>query len=198
MADALDILDIDEAEAALNMTGATHEAELAQWVTAISRRIDDACGPVVVRSVTETHQGGSSWIIPYTQPVYEVTTLTEYSGVAPTVLAVEAFPTVTSADYALVNGIVYRRSSGCDAVFAGGRVIITFDAGRYADTASVDAKFKAAAGSILRRLWAREAGAWARGGDPFANADTTVGFFKAVDPMIDEFLGSERLAPAIG
>lgn len=191
MADTLDILTLTEAKTALNLTTATHDTELAQWVTAISRRIDDLCGPVVVRAVTETHQGGRHFVVPYQQPVSSMTTVTEYNATSPTVLAAEVFPgTITTNDYAVVDGIVYRRMSGYDSVFAG-RVIITYQAGRYATTAAADAKFKLAAASILRRLWAREAGAWARGGDPFANEDTGVGFFKVVDPMINEFLGSE-------
>lgn len=204
MADTLDILTLGEAKAAINLDSsvATHDTEIARFVTAVSRRIDELCGPVVVRTITgEQHPGGGRSIVPRKRPVSSVTTIKEYSGTTATTLAAEdlAAGTATANDYWLDPDldIIYRRSATRASVFADTRVILTYVAGRAADTATVDAKFKIAAGSILRRLWKREAGAWARGGNPFdADADTN-GFFRAVDPMIAELLGSERHVAAL-
>lgn len=199
MPNDIDILTPDEAVAAVNLNaGRVSPDSLDMWVTAVSQRIDALCGPVVVREVAdEVHDGYCGDIILRSQPVYAVTTVTEYTATTPTTLVAENFPTaVTDYDYYLdPSGILRRRSSGYDSVFAG-RVTVTYDAGRYATTAAVDARFKLAAASALRRLWAREAGAWSRA-DPFSDDGISPGFFTVIDPVVKEWLGDERLAPVI-
>ena len=203
MADTLDVLTLPEAKAALNLTGDTHDSEIALWVTAVSRRLDDACGPVVQRNVTEElHDGGAGSIWLHHPPVASVTSVSEFASTTETLLTAETNVTKPAAGYLvdLAAGRVVRRSGGGAAVFAAGssNVEVSYVAGRYATTAAVDAKFKAAAGAVLRRLWAREQGAWARGGDPFTEAGATgPGFFKALDPMIREFLADELRAPVV-
>lgn len=197
MADLLDLVDLDEAKRSINLDPSLvgQEDALGSMVTAVSRRVDELCGPVVYRTISnEQHSGGVCTIVPRYTPVSSITTLTEYSGTTPQVVVAEAFPTVTAYDYWIdpVTSFVHRRSSGYESTFAGTRVILTYVAGRYATTASVDAKFKEATAAILRRLWARDAAAWARGGDPFAAEGTGIGFFRAVDPMVNEYLGAER------
>jgi hypothetical protein len=190
--DTLAILSEAEARLAINLTTG-HQDEIVRMVTAVSRRIDDLCGPVVVRTVTdELLDANGPDLRPRYQPVYSVTAVTEYLSGTGTVVTAESIS--ASGGYLLRDGILTRRS-GFTSRNWNGRVKVTYVAGRYATTADVDAKFKVAAGAILRRLWTREAGAWARGGDPFDSA--SVGFFKAVEPMIDEFLGDERRMPSI-
>lgn len=192
--DLLDILTIDEARDAINVT-AGHTSEIEVMVTAVSRRIDDLCGPVVVRTVTdELHDGGTSGLFLHHYPVASITSVTEYSGGTPTTVTPET--TTVAGGYRLANGVLSRRSSWGMSRW-GSQVTVTYEAGRYADTAAVDAKFKMAAGAVLRRLWTREAGAWARGADPFIEAGAGHGFFKVVDPMVHEFLAAELLPPAI-
>lgn len=210
MADTLDLLTLAEAKTALNMSGSTHDTELAQWITAISRRIDKLCGSVVQRTVSsETLDGGTSSIRPVKAPISSVTTLTEYSGTTATVLTAETNASKPDDSYMLESyggdwdWVIRRRAGNTDGTFAVGRrnIDLAYVGGRYADTASVDAKFKLAAGAILRRLWQREQGAWARGADPFevgAGGMGTVGFFKAVDPMVTELLHEELRPVASG
>lgn len=211
MADTLDLLTLvegyrainDEVSATAATGGVDRDAELAQWITAVSRRIDDRCGPVVQRTVTdEAHDGGRHAIWLANAPIASITSLVEYDGTTATTLTAETNAAKPDDGY-LLDGFgrydrqVRRRSGNSDANFPAGRrnVVATYSAGRYASTAAVDEKFKLAAGSILRRLWHREGSAWARGGDPFAEAGAgSVGFFKAVDPMITEFLSDEVLA----
>lgn len=205
MADALDVLTLEEAKTALNLKldTYTHDAEVAMWVTAVSRRLDDICGPIVTRTVTEEiHSGGGSALWLYKTPVASITTLTEYSSTTGTVLTAETNTTKPDAGYLLdpEAGRVYRRAGGGASTFTAGdrNIVVTYVAGRFAGTASVDPKFKAAAGAVLRRLWSREQGAWARGADPFLETGAgTVGFFKAVDPMVREFLADEVLPPVV-
>lgn len=192
----LDLLTIDEAKAAVNLpdNAPQQEAQLALWTTAISQRIDDLCGPVVIRSVTETIDADGGLLFLSHYPVSAITTVTEYQSGTGTAITAEAL--ATAGGYRLRDGILERRSSWSSTSW-NGQVVVVYQAGRYANTATVDAKFKAAAGSILRRLWAREAGAWARGGAAFAGEDVGVGFFKAFDFVIQEFLGDEMRLPSI-
>lgn len=197
MASAIDLLTMDEAMAAINMVGSgtNHEDQIEVWITAVSQRVDDLCGPVVIRTITdELHDANGSLIFLDYSPVSSVTTVTEYVSGTGTVLTAEDID--TAGGYLLRDGILSRRS-GFYSTSWNGRIKVTYEAGRFADSPSVDAKFKLAAGTILRRLWAREAPAWARGGDPFVQEGAGVGFFGVVDFAVNEFLGGERRAPAI-
>lgn len=194
MADVLDLLTLTEGKRAINLpeSSTQHDAELAQFITAVSRRIDDLCGPVVARTVTEElHDGGSSLLFLRNFPVLSVTSVTEYASGTPTVLTAESVS--VSGGYALRDGVLARRS-GWSSMSWGSQVVVTYEAGRYENTAAVDAKFKLAAGSILRRLWAREASAWSRGGDPFAGEGAQA-FFDAWTAAKKELLEDELLLP---
>jgi hypothetical protein len=173
MADTLDVLTLDEAKRAVSLSESRvgNEDVLEMAVTAVSRVIDDLRGPVVIREVAgEVHVGGWRSIIPRVQPVAAITAITEYSGTTPQTLVVEDFPSTTPFDYRLdEDGIVHRHASGEPARFASNRVVVTYEAGRYPDTESVDAQFKKAASEVLFGNWQKFAAAWARGGDPFAD-----------------------------
>lgn len=208
MADTLDLLTLTEGYAAINDPASaaagtgSYDTVLARRITAISRRVDELCGPVVQRTISnEEHEGGYPTLRLLYYPVASITTLTEYVGTTGQVLSAENFPNSTTAnDYKLVDngrrGVVHRRSFGYGYQFAVDRVIATYTAGRYASTDTVDTKFKEAAAAILLRLWKREAGSWAAGGDPFEDT-SGIGFFRVVDPMVEEFLGDEMRAPVI-
>lgn len=210
MADTLDIITLVEGYRAINdETSAAagtgdHDTELAQWITAISRRIDKKCGAVVNRTLTsEQHPGGGRFIIPRHRPVSSISAISEYDGTSGQALAAEnlAGGTATGFDYFIDpdTSFVRRHCYGRPSVFAPTRVILTYVAGRAANTGAVDALFKTAAATILRRLWSREAGAWARGGNPMADeGDGGSRFFKAVDPIIAELLGGEMGYGSIG
>lgn len=201
-ADLLNILSLGEGQRALPLVNSTDEkdASLLQFITGLSRRIDELCGPVVARSLTELHDGGDSYIRPFKTPVYSVTTLTEYDNTTGTVLSVESNSSKPANAYLIdrnsaLSNLVYllRRSSNADSTFPSGRrnVELVYQAGRYANTAAVDAKFKMAAGAILRRLWDREAGAWARGANPLEAAEPGSRFFNAIQHVVNEQLAGE-------
>lgn len=201
MANAIDLLTLTEGMEAIAMTGsgANHEDQVAQAITGISARLDDICGPVVIRTITDElhYPNGSPLIFPNYQPVSSLTTVTEYQSGTGTVLTAEDFD--TSGDYLLTSeGFISRQSGFAQTRWYGNAVKVTYTAGRYASTATVGAKWKVAASAILRRWWAREAPAWARGGDPFAAEGAGgVGFFRVVVPVVEEFLADERRAPAV-
>lgn len=208
MAATNDLLTAAEAAEALNLPAGSviGDGERERMVTAVSTRIDELCGPVVQITVSnELHDGGCTRIFPRFVPISSVTTLVEYSGTASTTLTAETNSTKPAAGY-LIDGPrsgrdvwIRRRSGNADSWFADGRrnIDLTYVAGRAADTASVSALFKTACATILRRLHQREAGGWAIPvDDPYAYGG--VGFFKVVDPMVNELLSDELLPPAAG
>ena len=206
MADTLDILTLPEAKTAVNIDALNvdHDDEIAQHVTAISRIIDDECGPVVQRTITaELHDAGGARIYLRYAPVASVTTLREAAGSTITTLSSVAFGG-TGDGYSLKDGVLSRRVGGRVASWSyGDTVEVTYVAGRYASTAAVDAKFKSAASAILRRLWKREAGAWAQSPEWFeqlGGGDASPigsGFFRVAKPIIDEMLWREQSMPGV-
>lgn len=206
-ADTYDLISLVEAYQAINDptsaaagTG-SHDDEFEQWITGISQRVVALCGNVVNRTISdEAHDGGAGVIALRSTPVVSVSSITEYAGTVATSLTAETNASKPTASYHVVNNgkhlvEVVRRTGGADSAFAAGRgnVLVTYVSGRgAADTAAVPRKFKLAAASMFRRLWHREGAAWARGGDPFVNAGAgSVGFFRAVDPIINEMLADE-------
>ena len=166
MADTLDIVTLAEGRAAVNLhaSDTSQDTEVAAYITAVSRRIDALAGPVVVRTITaETHDGGTDRIELAYYPVSSITTLTEYVATTGTVLTAEVVGSATAATNYVVDtrqGIITRRSGGYDWTFPVGRdrVVVTYVAGRAANTTAVDPLFKTAANVMLAHNWRREAG----------------------------------------
>jgi hypothetical protein len=164
MADTLDVLTLDEAKAAVaNNAGTNNDTLLESYITGVSRFLDTICGPIVKREITAealTASGGSVFLP--TWPVDSVTTITEYTGTTSLVLTADALGSAPADAYTadLAAGILYRRKGGYDSQWASGRanIVVTYIAGRFADTATVDERFKRAAGITLANLWRREQG----------------------------------------
>ncbi len=164
MADALDYLTLAEAKAALNIdtSNTNFDTELAGWITAVSRQLDNYVGPVVTRTITsESHDGGCASLFLKYRPVSSVTAVSEFSYTTEQALTGESNASKTATNYLLdaAKGILRRRSGGADTRFPMGRgnVIVTYVAGRYT-SASVDEVFKTGARLTLSLLWRREQG----------------------------------------
>lgn len=210
MADTLDVISLTAAKVALNIDddNTDYDAELARQITAVSRVMDEIVGPVVVRTITtEEHLGNRGIIALRRRPVTSITTVREVLyGAAQTVSAV-AFGGSSDGYRALkwernpslLSGLLRRRRYGCHAPW-GDEVEVTYVAGRYANTAAVDARFVEAAAGVLRRLWKREAGTWAQSASVFADLDASPGspFFRAVEPVIRELIGDEVQTDLVG
>lgn len=162
----LDVLTLEEAKDAINAANTTeHDTELPAWIAGVSKRLDKLTGPVVRRGVVdEKHDGGLSVIFLDLFPVYSVTSVVEYAGTVPVTLTEEtnavkpadAYALDTfSADPALKSNCVTRRRSNADGVFAVGRrnVVVSYEAGRFGTTATVDERFKMAARITLMYWW---------------------------------------------
>ena len=168
MADTLDIITLAEGKSAVGIgsSDTSQNTALAQKITAVSRRIDRLCGPVVQRTVTgEVHPGGRSCIRVRRWPVASFTTVTEYDATVSQALTLEGFDTQPAEGFlperwestptAVFNGKIWRRSAGSYSWFPAGpeAVVATYVAGRAADTAAVDAVFKEAATIALKNVW---------------------------------------------
>lgn len=201
MADPLDVLTFEAGQAAINQSSdvTEHDDEIARHITAISRMLDAACGPVVIREVAAEVHDTTGPVVLRHAPVAEITTVRVASGSAITELEPVAFGgTGGGYTFDLASGILERRS-GSTPVTWGGQVEVTYDAGRYESTEDVDARFADCAAAILRRLWKREAGAWSQSAQVWEGLDQQVGsgFFRVADPIIDEMLWDERIGPVI-
>lgn len=162
----LDWLTLVEAKAAINLSGSTqYDAELPAWITATSLILDRKVGPAVRRTITDELHDGSRWPLrTRLYPVASFTSVTEYSGTSATVLTVETNVAKPGSAYltepyrtepTLFSGLLQRRAGGSGSLFAPGsrNIVVTYVAGRFADTASVDERFKGAARLTLQNLW---------------------------------------------
>lgn len=199
---AYDLLTLDEAKAALNIPAAddTFDDEVALYVTAVSQRLDDECGPIVKRTVTETRDGGDPVIFLAHPPVASVASVTEYRSGTAAVLAAETTTVRTADDWYLegVYSVLRRRSHGSDSRFATGRgnVVVVYTAGRFDSTAAVSAKFKQAAAKMLAWLWKGDQGV---GSSTFGGGEgaSLFGLGFALPNVVKELLVEERRPPVV-
>lgn len=154
MADPYDVISLEEAKTALRITGTNNDTELAAWITAISRRLDDLCGPIVQRTVTdELHQSPSGPLWLYQTPVVSISNVKEWSSGTATTLTAETAAASGDYLYDARLGTISRRSSWYDTTWSSSYVTVTYVAGRAANTAAVDPLFKQAAVIILTHVW---------------------------------------------
>ena len=162
---AADLLSLTETASYLGIAQKTKtDTEIQTFITATSLRVDEICGPNVIRTVTnEAHDGGATVIKLDHAPVSTFTTVTEYSGTTATVLTAESNSSQPANSYLwdTRTELLYRRANGGDWFFPAGRrnIVLTYQAGRVADTASVTSQFKEAALIIVAHLWRTERGA---------------------------------------
>jgi hypothetical protein len=167
VADTYDLLTLQEAKSALRIdaTDTYSDTLLAASITAISRRLDRAIGPSVVRSVSgEIHDGGHPRIELRYGPVQAVGTVWEYQTTSLQVLT-ENTAAVNPTDgwygeryvpdASLYSGIILRTVSGFPTRFWSGvgNVVCTYTAGRSTSTGAVDVRIKEGARLALRNWW---------------------------------------------
>lgn len=209
MADTLDVVTLAEAKLGVNIatSDTSQDTELAAYITAISRRIDSLCGPVVARTIAEedhlTH--GQSVIETRLRPIYDMLGVVEYSSDGTHIHLTEETVTTKPADAWLVDPTttsrfrVLRRSQGMPYTFpVDGIVRLEYSAGRYANTASVDPVFKQAAAIMLANLWRREQGVgsstFGTAGDMFNPLIPTFAVPRAVLELLAEYLRPAGIA----
>lgn len=166
-----DVVSYDRARQALSIgpVDTSKKTLLEAAITAISQRMDELCGPIVRRTVTEVVDidHPTTEIRLSVGPVSSITTVTVYQSGSGTVLTGETLaasggylaelqqrirPDGTSQ---MLSGELYRRSSFVNTWWEWpSRVQVVYVAGRYATTAdAADSRFEQAALIALRSLW---------------------------------------------
>lgn len=201
MADTLDLLSLAEAKQAIGTATAATDLDtaVAAYITSVSRLIDANCGPMVQRAITlETHDGGQDTIRLTYNPAASVTSVVEYQGTTAVTCTQETPGTAPDPGYLLdpASGYVYRRAGGTDGKWYNGRrnVVVSYTAGRFTSTSTVDARVKQAAAMLLRHLWAIQYG---NGNVMFGEADVPIPIGFAIPNRVREMLASYWLVPAV-
>jgi len=155
VADLLDVCTLEDVKASLGLSDGSFDAELAGYITAVSRMLDEKCGPIVQRTITgEELDGGWRTLQLKWWPVVSTTTVVEYNGATSTTLTEQTPGTAPAAGYRVKkpNGLLTRYSGGVLHGFAR-LVVATYVAGRYATTAAVDERFARAAVLTIVEQW---------------------------------------------
>jgi len=183
----LDVLTLAEGQQALPGVKAARDADIEGYVTAVSLRLDDLCGPIVQRAVTEVHAdaGGCSTIVLREVPASTtLTSITDLRYYGQTPVAVDPLSL-----YVAPTGVISSRLGFY------GPVTVTYTAGRFATTAAVSPLFKTAARVFLQHLWRRQEGG---GSVTFGSPDT--GVYQAtyaVPNAVLELVGTEARGPVV-
>lgn len=198
---ATDVLTLVEAKDVVDLAGTVeHDTELQLRVAAVSARLDQLIGPVVARTVTgELHDGGHGSVFLEHYPVLSVTSVTEHEGTTATSLTAETHNTKPSSGYlaarykpnpSLLSQRIYRRRNGSDERFPAGRlnVEVAYEAGRFADTASVGERYKLGAALMLKNLW-RSQQSSAGGFDEFTVPQSNFPTFAVPKAVREMFVG---------
>lgn len=191
----LDVLTFEEATAALKgVRGGSELTRVASLLTAISRRLDDYCGPIVKRAVTDTFVGQTRGALYLSGKAYGgvLTTVTEaYSSETPVA--------VVSTDYVVDDGPTAAVSRW--AGYWAPRVVVTYEAGRFASTETVEPLFKEAAMMLLQHMWRPAVGARAEtyelpGGGLAEVPGSRIPSF-GLPNVVKDLLADEKLPPAV-
>ena len=149
----LDVLTEAQAFEALKGLRDADRPRLLGLVTAVSLRLDEACGPIVARSVTETFRGESGPLFLQGRPYVDAAA----SPPIPAPVITEAWSNETpvpllAAEFLIEDDGVAGRVTRWSGYW-GNRVSVTYTAGRFASTATVTEPFISAAGTLLQHWW---------------------------------------------
>lgn len=180
------ILSLADAKRHLSKTSTTDDDEIRSWVESITAGIEGLCGPVIVRTVTERHDGRRVPLIALRQtPVLSVT------SVVPILTGGTTYA-VSDLDVDLVTGVVQRLDGGTLT----GPLRVTYQAGRRI----VPAAMSSAARIILQHLWRTRQGPSRpqRGVQDFDVTEPIAGFGYAIPNRALQLLEPYRLPPGVG
>jgi hypothetical protein len=196
-----DLLTLSEAKTALAQDEliSDNDTILATYIGAISRRLDEVCGPIVQRTLTdELYDGGSTIWLKY-KPVVSVSSVIEYDGTTATTLTQQTNSVEPSEGYVLhkERGKLTRTVSGFPAYFEGGlqNIKVTYIAGRYTNTTTVAPLFKIAAQAFLAHVWKMNQGMGSNTYGDYDGGISVVSF--ALPNRVKDLLGDEIEMPQI-
>lgn len=193
-----------EVDKELNLGADTsQDAELAGFIDAAAKMIENVTGPITPNTYTEVHDGGAAKLALRRVPVISVTSITEYVGLTGYPLTLQPLgATNDNYGYSLddpITGVITRRSSaGILSPFMGGRsaVTVTYIAGR----ATVPANVRLAALELIREMWSstqrgNSSGRPIPGSDDTANEPVYVS--ADLPPMVRRLLMGEQAPQAL-
>ncbi|MFG2144129.1 hypothetical protein ACGFRG_08005 [Streptomyces sp. NPDC048696] len=182
----LGLLSLKDARTHLNITGPQHDDELRGWVESVTAAVEWFVGPVVVRTVTETHSAGRMDTLALLQP--PVLALTAVDAV------VTGRPSyaVVDLDLDAASGVVRRKDGG----WLYGPLRATYSAGRRIVPAAVSSASKI----ILQHLWRTQQGPGRPqlGVDDYAVSEPIPGLGYAIPHRALQLLDPYRLPPGVG
>jgi hypothetical protein len=162
----LDWLSTAEAQAAVPNGGQADATLLAAVTEAVSLTLDQRFGACVQRTITgeQVRTYGERSIMLRHWPVASVSSCVEYdSAGSSTTLSAEDYDTKPADGYRLTlrrdastheRTLERRSGTGASRWPVDGVALVTYSAGRFADTSGVDARFKRAAAVTLQNIWA--------------------------------------------
>lgn len=180
------ILSLADAKQHLNKTTTTDDDEIRSWVESITAGIEGLCGPVVVRTVTERHEGRRVPVICLRQtPILSVTSVVA-------ILTGGTTYTVADLDVDTETGVVQRKDGGTLT----GPLRVTYSSGRRI----VPAAMSSAARIILQHLWRTQQGPGRPqlGVGDFDVTEPIAGFGYAIPNRALQLLEPYRLPPGVG
>lgn len=180
------ILSLADAKKHLNKTGTTDDDEIRSWVESITAGIEGLCGPVIVRTVTERHEGRRVPLICLRHtPILSVTSVVA-------ILTGGTTYTVADLDIDTETGVVQRKDGGTLT----GPLRVTYSAGRRI----VPAAISSAARIILQHLWRTQQGPGRPqlGTGDFDVTEPIAGFGYAIPNRALQLLEPYRLPPGVG
>lgn len=190
------ILSDDEARVALGIgqQDASKVTLMQQANAAVTRVLEDRCGPVVYGTVTaEVHDGGGNRIYLKKRPVVEIVSVVEYDNTTAATLTAESNSSkpATGFYFNATSGALTRRDTNADVLYPVGRgnVVVTYVAGRYATQGSITDAWKTAAELTLKNAWRT----WENSAAQLSEFEVPQASFPrfAVPNVVKELLGSE-------
>lgn len=194
------LLSLTEAKAHLNkrLEDTTDDDELLDWIDTITRAVEIQVGPVVARTVVESHNGGRAELV-LRYPVIAVTDVVEYWGPGDirTLTAEPAGGPYTDNQFAvnMTSRTVTRRGAGWSLMWPHGigNIRVTYTAGRR----PIPSNFRTAAKELLAHHW--RASQIAQGSTrPRDNVPADVASIGIAIPNRVKLLLGYRRAPMLG
>ncbi|MGW1492566.1 hypothetical protein [Streptomyces sp. NPDC002402] len=180
------ILSLADGKEHLNKTTTTDDDEIRSWIESITAGIEGLCGPVVVRTVVERHDGRRVPMVCLRQaPILSVTSVVA-------ILSGGTTYTVADLDVDTETGVVQRKDGGALT----GPLRATYVVGRRI----VPAAITSAARIILQHLWRTQLGPGRPqlGVGDFDVTEPIAGFGYAIPNRALQLLEPYRLPPGVG
>ncbi|WP_141692860.1 head-tail connector protein [Leifsonia xyli] len=164
---AIDIIQLDDAKAQLNIVTNTHDKMLQSMISAASRMWVNRCGPVNTQTFDEWYDGGNPRIIVRNSPIVTITRVEEVIGAVTYTLNLQTLQPggdLSAWGYSVENtiGQLTRRAAGIAMPFTPGinNVHVAYTAGYTA----IPEDIALAVTLLVQHLWETTRGAGRRPG----------------------------------